>query len=195
MRTKQAAEGTYKAFVKLGEFFDRIGRRYTTEVITFQRVSPIKKWEGVYDLDKHIYDPGFSTNFWAFFGFWASMFGFYGLATLWHDKNLQYYFYTTYPKQMRMFDAAKDEILLQHKVFLSKMPFQGDMPDITKPENFNKFRREMKNYFWNTEEKQKLKQESVFQLKTEGKDYDQTVLDFTQYIEDESKKLSKAKFD
>ena len=53
MRTKQAAEGTYKAFVQLGAFFDRIGHRYTKPVITFHRKSPVKKWERVYDLDKH----------------------------------------------------------------------------------------------------------------------------------------------
>jgi len=68
-----------------------------------------------------------------------------------------------------MFDQLKNEIQLQHRAFLAKMPFQGDLPDITKPENYNRFRREIKNYFFNTEGKQQAKKEFELQMKTESK--------------------------
>jgi len=50
LRTKGVAQGTYKAFVQLKNYLQRVKKGYTKEVIVFQRKSLIKPWERHYDV-------------------------------------------------------------------------------------------------------------------------------------------------
>jgi len=70
---------------------------------------------------------------------------------------------------MKYFDIAKQTILFNWNRFLLKLPFEGNIPDLTRPENYNKFKRELKNYLFKTEEKERIKQEAESELKKVSK--------------------------
>ena len=85
-----------------------------------------------------------------------------------YDYHWKYYYYIYLPSHMRAFDLIKDYIGYKYAIFLSYMPFGGDIPDISEPENFNKFRREVKNRIFLTELREAKRKEMEEKLKLES---------------------------
>jgi len=88
----------------------------------------------------------------------------YFAAKLYYDQDLKYSLYVTYPKQMKYYDNIINALESKCAEVKSKLPFQGELPDLSKPENFNLFKHELKNYFFNVDKKkeeEKLIQQEV----------------------------------
>jgi hypothetical protein len=93
----------------------------------------------------------------------------YLVSKFYYDKDFQYQMYTTYPREMKYYDEFIANMGRKKAELKARLPFKGEFPDLTKPENFNKFKHELKNYFFNVDlkkqEDDKIQKEILIESK------------------------------
>ncbi len=82
---------------------------------------------------------------------------------------------------MKDFDNMRAKIEDNYKGFMRRMPFEGDFPDLTRPENFNRFKRELKEYVFSTKEKDGIKKEIDMRVAGESKGKKKKIISFLRF--------------
>lgn len=80
---------------------------------------------------------------------------------------MRYELYVQYPNQMYIVDLMYDYGKYLINRVLVNLPFEGNIPDLRKEENFNKFRADLKNKLFQTEYHEKKKKEIEERIKLE----------------------------
>lgn len=150
-----------------------------------------------------VYENEIHPNAWAIVGFIFSGLISFWTARLLYDEDFRYNCYIYYPREMKLLDDYTNQINLKYLAFKSRLPFKGDFPDLTQPENFNRFKRELKDYFFGVDEKieqeklieKKIKEDSkgIFIMHFNMKEFDTAIKDMTNYLTETDKKLQKIK--
>ena len=110
-----------------------------------------------------------SLGVWSLFYFILSFFIFYKLSMINYDYHLRFHLFTRFPKQMKLYENYRKRLNFRYQRLMSRLPFGGDIPEVDRPETYNKAKAELKEYIFGT--KQKAEEDSEYQIKlqAEGK--------------------------
>lgn len=166
-------------------------RHITTTVMTIQRPNMLKKSDMIFDLPQELRreKADFSGRYLFAFTFSISFFLFTKLSMMTYDVHTRYYGFTLYPKQMKLFEEGRGYLKRKYTRLMKILPFEGEIPEVDKPENYEKAKGELKEYFFGTKAKEAERKVLETQLNIEGKAIDEVLNKFSDFVDLQDEKL------